>query len=140
MIRKSRDAWDFVKYLGNFQTACMVSPYFYEEDNWVDDMELAAATLIPTEKQIDFQKEAKYWGELEPVTPWMELNRARHYQYYPFVNLGHALLAQSFDPVIAKQFAALMKQGLDQIRKYAPEPLDRRAFGVSEGTGSAAGA
>ena len=77
MLRKSRDAWDFAKSdLGNFQTACMVSPYFYEEDNWVDDMELAAATLIPTEKQIDFQKEAKYWGELEPVTPWMELNRA----------------------------------------------------------------
>ena len=120
MLQKSRDAWDFAKSdLGNFQTACMVSPYFYEEDNWVDDMELAAATLIPTEKQIDFQKEAKYWGELEPVTPWMELNRARHYQYYPFVNLGHALLAQSSDPVIAKQFAGLMKQGLDQIRKYA---------------------
>ena len=75
-------------------------------------MELAAATLIPTEKQTDFRKEAKYWGELEPVSPWMELNRARHYQYYPFVNLGHALLAQSADPVIARQFAGLMKQGL----------------------------
>jgi peptidoglycan/xylan/chitin deacetylase (PgdA/CDA1 family) len=49
----------------------------------------------------------------------MELNRARHYQFYPFVNLGHALLAQSADPVIAKQFSGLMKQGLDQIRKYA---------------------
>ena len=120
MHRKSLEAWDFAKSdLGNCQTACMVSPYFYEEDNWVDDMELAAASLIPTEKQIDFQKEAKYWGELEPVTPWMELNRARHYQYYPFVNLGHALLAQSADPVIAKQFAGLMKQGLDQIQKYA---------------------
>lgn len=120
MLLKSREAWDFAKSdLGNCQTACMVSPYFYEEDNWVDDMELAAATLIPTEKQIDFQKEAKYWGELEPVSPWMELNRARHYQFYPFVNLGHALLAQSEDPAIAKQFAGLMKQGLDQIRKYA---------------------
>jgi len=120
MLLKSREAWDFAKSdLGNCQTACMVSPYFYEEDNWVDDMELAAATLIPTEKQTDFKKEAKYWGELEPVTPWMELNRARHYQFYPFVNLGHALLAQSADPAIAKQFAGLMKQGLDQISKYA---------------------
>ena len=120
MLLKSREAWDFAKSdLGNCQTACMVSPYFYEEDNWVDDMELAAATLIPTEKQTDFQKEAKYWGELEPVSPWMELNRARHYQFYPFVNLGHALLAQSADPAIAKQFAGLMKQGLDQIQKYA---------------------
>ncbi len=120
MHQKSLDAWDFAKSdLGNCQTACMISPYFYEEDNWVDDMELAAATLAPVEKQFDFQKEAKYWGELEPVSPWMELNRARHYQYYPFVNLGHALLAQSADPVIAKQFAGLMKQGLEQIMKYA---------------------
>jgi peptidoglycan/xylan/chitin deacetylase (PgdA/CDA1 family) len=120
MHQKSLEAWDFAKSdLGNCQTACVVSPYFYEEDNWVDDMELAAATLIPIEKQTDFRKEAKYWGELEPISPWMELNRARHYQYYPFVNLGHALLAQSADPVIARQFAGLMKQGLDQIRKYA---------------------
>lgn len=120
MLEKSREAWDFAKSdLGNFQTACMVSPYFYEEDNWVDDMELAAATLIPLDKQTDFQKEAKYWGELEPVTPWMELNRGRHYQFYPFVNLGHALLAQSDNPAIAKQFAGLMKQGLEQLKKYA---------------------
>ncbi len=120
MLQKSRDALDFAKSdLGNCQTACMVSPYFYEEDNWVDDMELAAATLIPLEKETDFRKEAKYWGELEPVTPWMELNRARHYQFYPFVNLGHVLLAQSDDPAIARQFAGLMKQGLDQIKKYA---------------------
>ena len=102
-----------------FQTACMVSPYFYEEDNWVDDMELAAATFNSDRKADRFSERSQILGELEPVTPWMELNRARHYQFYPFVNLGHALLAQSSDPVIAKQFAALMKQGLDQIRKYA---------------------
>jgi endoglucanase len=30
---------------GNTQTACYTAPYFYEEDNWVDDMELAAAQL-----------------------------------------------------------------------------------------------
>ena len=120
MLAKSHDAWDFAKSdLGNCQTACVVSPYFYEEDNWVDDMELAAATLASFDKQTDFRKEAKYWGELEPVSPWMELNRARHYQFYPFVNLGHALLAKSADPVVAKQFAGLMKQGLEQIRKYA---------------------
>ena len=120
MGQKSLEAWDFAKSdLGNCQTACVVSPYFYEEDNWIDDMELAAATLIPVAGQTDFQKEAKYWGELEPVSPWMELNRARHYQFYPFVNLGHALLAQSKDPVIANQFAGLMKQGLEHLRKFS---------------------
>jgi hypothetical protein len=117
---KSLEAWTFAKSdLGNCQTACVVSPYFYEEDNYVDDMELAAASLIPLEKETDFQKQATYWGALEPVTPWMELNRARHYQYYPFVNLGHALLAQSTDATVAAQFIALMKQGLDDLKRYA---------------------
>lgn len=118
--RKSTQAWRFAKSdLGNCQTACVVSPYFYEEDNYVDDMELAAATLMGKDQKVDFLKEAKYWGELEPVTPWMELNRARHYQFYPFVNLGHALLAQSADTLVAKQFTVLMKQGLDDIKKRA---------------------
>lgn len=118
--RKSTQAWRFAKSdLGNCQTACVVSPYFYEEDNYVDDMELAAATLMGKNQQADFLKEAKYWGELEPVTPWMELNRARHYQFYPFVNLGHALLAQSSDATVAKQFTALMKQGLENIKSRA---------------------
>jgi len=120
MRSKSLNAWTFAKSdLGNCQTACMVSPYFYEEDNYVDDMELAAATLISENKEFDFQKEAKYWGELEPVSPWMELNRARHYQYYPFINLGHALLAKTNDANVSKQFSGLMKQGLDDLKKYA---------------------
>jgi len=120
LLSKSLDAWDFAKSdLGNCQTACMVSPYFYEEDNYVDDMELAAVTLSPMDQQIYFQMEARYWGELEPVTPWIELNRARHYQYYPFVNLGHALLAKSSDPLVSAQFSAMMKQGLEQLKKYA---------------------
>lgn len=117
---KSLEAWAFAQSdLGSCQTACVVSPYFYEEDNYVDDMELAAATLNPLVKQVDFQKEAKYWGEMEPVTPWMELHRARHYQYYPFVNLGHALLAQSNDNGISQQFAGLMKNGLEAIKSHA---------------------
>jgi peptidoglycan/xylan/chitin deacetylase (PgdA/CDA1 family) len=120
MLQKSLDAWDFAKSdLGVCQTACTVSPYFYEEDNYVDDMELAAATLSPLEEGRDFSEQAKYWGELEPVTPWMELNRARHYQYYPFVNLGHALLAGSSDSAVSGEFKDLMKQGLDDLKKYA---------------------
>ncbi len=124
---KALDAWEFAKSdPGVCQTACLVSPYFYEEDNYVDDMELAAATFATIADKENFLKDAKYWGELEPVTPWMELNRARHYQFYPFVNLGHALLARSHDPAIAAQFAGNMRQGLELLRDRAaddPFPL-----------------
>ena len=117
---KALEAWTFaLSDLGNCQTACVVSPYFYEEDNYVDDLELASATLMEVEKTIDFAKDACYWGALEPVTPWMELNRARHYQYYPFVNLGHAILARSKDSNTSAQFSGLMKKGLNEIKKYA---------------------
>lgn len=48
---KAKPAYGFAASdLGNFQTASLKSPYFYEEDNWVDDMELAAATGYNTTK------------------------------------------------------------------------------------------
>jgi len=119
---KAIDAWEFAKSdLGVCQTACLASPYFYEEDNYVDDMELAAATFAMFAGLREFEKDAKYWGELEPVTPWMELHRARHYQFYPFVNLGHALLARSDDPVLATQFSGSMRQGLEQLQMRAAD-------------------
>lgn len=125
--KKAREAWEFaLSDPGVCQTACVVSPYFYEEENYVDDMELAAASLYQVSRSDDDQKSAAKWGELEQVTPWMELHRARHYQYYPFVNLGHALLAQSQDSLTSKKFAAFMKQGLTCLQKFSvndPFPL-----------------
>lgn len=124
---KADQAWQFaLSDLGTCQTACMISPYFYEEDNYVDDLELAAATLAVFGKKNKLLDQARYWGELEPVTPWMELNRARHYQFYPFVNLGHALLARCGDEKIEARFRALMRQGLEHLRRRGendPFPL-----------------
>ncbi len=117
---KAKEAWEFaLSDPGVCQTACVVSPYFYEEENYADDMELAAATLYQNSKIPEDFKSAAKWGELEQVTPWMELHRARHYQYYPFVNLGHALLAQSSDTLLARKFAGFMRQGLTSLKKYA---------------------
>jgi len=123
LSKKAKDAWEFaLSDPGVCQTACTVSPYFYEEDNYVDDMELAAATLFNSFSNNEtYQQQANYWGTLEPVTPWMELHRARHYQYYPFINLGHFWLANSTDPAIAKKYQLLMKQGLESIKKHAAD-------------------
>ena len=41
LTRKAKDAFEFgLTDLGATQTACNVSPYFYEEDNYVDDLEI----------------------------------------------------------------------------------------------------
>lgn len=118
--RKAKEAWEFaLSDPGVCQTACVVSPYFYEEENYADDMELAAATLYQTSHLNEDQKSAGKWGELEQVTPWMELHRARHYQYYPFVNLGHVSLAQSRDSLISRKFRDFMKQGLTSLQSFS---------------------
>ncbi|MEN6619673.1 MAG: glycoside hydrolase family 9 protein [Rikenellaceae bacterium] len=106
---------------GNTQTACIASPYFYEEDTYVDDIELAAATFYNYEKDDSWKKKADYWGELEPVTPWMELGRGRHYQFYPFINLGHYYLATSDDTDIREKYLGFMKQGLEDLKNRAAD-------------------
>ncbi len=114
---KAEDAWEFaLTDLGNTQTACNVSPYFYEEDNWVDDLELAAWSLYSLTGDSVWLEHADYWGTLEPVTPWIEKDTARHYQFYPFVNLGHAGLAQSKTKYSSK-YIAFMKKGLNRMEE-----------------------
>ena len=116
--------------LGCTQTMCTVSPYFYEEDNYVDDMELAAAAHYALTRDEEWLKKADYWGQLEEVTPWMELGRARHYQFYPFVNLGHFYLARSGDEAIEEKYAGFMKQGLEYLLKRAREYDDPFLNGI----------
>ena len=122
---KVRDAWDFALEIpGNTQTACVVSPYFYEEDNWVDDVELAAATQYALGKGEDWLRRAAYWGEMEAVSPWMERGRGlgkeyHHYQWYPFINLGHWLLATGADEKTRAEFGAYLRAGLQKLSERA---------------------
>ena len=116
LSQKALDAYKFAKTdLGVCQTACNVSPYFYEEDNYVDDMELAAIQLFHNSKEKKFLKEAVYWGNVEPVTPWMGADTARHYQWYPFVNVGHYLIAQSVDNENREKFISFLKKGINKV-------------------------
>ncbi|MBB3188204.1 glycoside hydrolase family 9 protein [Microbacter margulisiae] len=105
---------------GVCQTAPCVSPYFYEEDNWVDDMELAAVQLYDTNKQPGYLKNAVDYGRMEPVTPWMGADSAHHYQWYPFINLGHYFLAlQQSNKRTSAEFIRNMRSGLERIRDRA---------------------
>lgn len=116
MLMKVEQAFNFAEeFPGNTQTACLKSPYFYEEDTYTDDIELAAATLYNLSGSEKWRKKADYWGELEPVSPWMELGRGRHYQYYPFINLGHYYLASSKEKFLAEKYRNYMRDGLNAL-------------------------
>lgn len=99
---------------GVSQTAPGKAPYFYEEDNWTDDMELAATQLARFTKQEPYLQQALQFGEQEPVTPWMGADTARHYQWYPFLNLGHYYLAKSDAPG-KEAYVAYLRQGLEGV-------------------------
>jgi peptidoglycan/xylan/chitin deacetylase (PgdA/CDA1 family) len=115
--RKALEAYQFGReHPGVCQTAPCRAPYFYEEENWVDDMELAASQLALFYPDSSFQGEAASYGSQEPVTPWMGADSARHYQWYPFVNLGHYFLSRSGGRV-STEFLEYMRDGLRRIRE-----------------------
>lgn len=97
---------------GYNQTACNVSPYFYEERNWVDDMELAAMELYRITGEENYLEEADFWGNQEAISPWIRDNGARHYESYPFVNLGHYHLAKE---QTQRKYINYLQQGLDSL-------------------------
>lgn len=116
IAQKSVEAYDWgVKNPGICQTASCVSPYFYEEDNWVDDMELAAIQLKTNLKDNKYINDAVKYGKQEPITPWMGADTARHYQWYPFLNLGHYFMAVEKDKGINGEFKEYLKTGLQKI-------------------------
>ena len=120
---KAEDAWEFaLSDPGVTQTACNVSPYFYEEDNYVDDLELAAWAMFSLTGDSAYLIRADYWGALEPQTPWIVQDTARHYQFYPFVNLGHAWLGNSGTRYSAKYLAFMRRdlQLMEERRKSDP--------------------
>jgi peptidoglycan/xylan/chitin deacetylase (PgdA/CDA1 family) len=99
---KAMDAYEFgLKKQGVSQTASVRSPYIYAEDNWTDDMELAAASIHtmlnnnPGSGDNDYYTSLAYdLAQKEKITPWLGADTAKHYQWYPFINLGHYELAK----------------------------------------------
>lgn len=105
---------------GVTQTVSVVSPYIYAEDNWTDDMELAFASMNKyVKKDQAFLDSSFHYAQMEKVTPWMYRDTANHYQYYPFINIGHYELAGQVDAKRKKQIIRFYKDGIDAVNKRA---------------------
>ncbi|MBB5438286.1 peptidoglycan/xylan/chitin deacetylase (PgdA/CDA1 family) [Pedobacter sp. AK017] len=100
---------------GVSQTAPNREPYFYEEDNWVDDMELASAALYRLTGGQQYLKQSLQYSLAEQVTPWMGADTARHYQWYPFHNFGHAELAAATDGKTKAALIGYYRQGIEKV-------------------------
>lgn len=119
---KALEAYEYGKANpGVCQTAPGKSPYFYEEDNWADDMQLAATQLYRMTFNGAYLNDAAGFGRMEPVTPWMFSDTARHYQWYPFINLGHYMLGTVENPRYRKEFIENLHTGIRRMNQRAAE-------------------
>ena len=106
LTQKATTAYSFaLQKPGVTQTASVKSPYIYAEDNWVDDMELAATSL----RRFD---EAFRYAQQERLTPWLGTDTAKHYQWYPFINLGHYELAKQLKDKRRDSLIDYYRQGI----------------------------
>ncbi|HTR28717.1 MAG TPA: glycoside hydrolase family 9 protein [Puia sp.] len=112
---------------GVCQTASVLSPYIYAEDNWTDDMELAAAerSQLASRNRLDqlpsrdLTDVAYRYALAEPITPWLGRDTANHYQWYPFINLGHYELARSLKGPRRDTLVAFYKEGIERVWQRA---------------------
>ena len=109
------------RHPGVCQTAPGRSPYFYEEDNWVDDMELGASQLHALTGDARYLREALEYARQEPVTPWMGADTASHYQWFPWHNNGHHEIwrAAAATPAMRDEVAGFYRQGLEAVARRA---------------------
>ncbi len=103
------------RHPGVCQTAPARQPYFYEEENWTDDMELAAAVLYGLTGERRYLDAALAYAAREPVTPWMGQDTARHYQWYPWHNQGHYELWRVGDEETKGLMADYYRRGLEAV-------------------------
>lgn len=107
------------KFPGVCQSVTTELAFSHEEDNWTDDMELAATQLYRLTYEGTYIKEAARFGRMEPVTPWMCSDTAQHYQWYPFINIGHYMLANVENPRYQKEFTQNLLNGIQRMSVYA---------------------
>lgn len=119
---KALSAWHYgLANPGVAQTASVRSPYIYAEDNWVDDMELAAASLYKLFRDglrgddFNYPGAALRYSKQERITPWLGADTAKHYQWYPFINAGHYELAGIVKNPQRYTITGYYKQGIEKV-------------------------
>lgn len=93
------------------------APYRYAETTWADDMEWGAAELFRATRDARFLRAAKRYALLAGSESWMGKQEAGHYQYYPFMNLGHFRLYDLVDARTKRRLAGFYREGIERAIK-----------------------
>jgi hypothetical protein len=90
------------------------APYRYEESTWSDDMEWGAAELYRATGQKHFLDQARRYARLAGSDTWMGKEQTHHYQYYPFMNVGHSRLYPLVDKKNQRELAQYYREGIER--------------------------
>ena len=98
------------------------APYRYNEDTWADDMEWAAAELYKATKKPEFLTDAKRYAKIIGATSFMQYESSdmgeqmsRHYELYPFTNIGHFALYPLVDRKTKAELAGYYRDGIERV-------------------------
>lgn len=107
------------KYPGYQQGNSYGAPYRYNESTWEDDMEWAAAELFATTGDQRYLEEGLAYGRSFGPEGILNRDTAEHYFQYPFMNYGHAALAEWTAAHQTDSLAAYYRTSLDKIKNKA---------------------
>src|SRR5439155_8930182 len=92
------------------------------EDTWADDMEWAAAELYKALRKPSYLADAERYAGIIGATSWMQYETSdmgeqmsRHYERYPFTNVGHFALYQIADAKTKREVAGYYRDGIERI-------------------------
>jgi hypothetical protein len=78
-------------------------------------MELAAASLYSITEKLVYPGLSLSYASTEKITPWLGADTAKHYQWYPFINLGHYELAKQLKDKRRDTIIGFYKQGIERV-------------------------
>ncbi len=102
------------------------APYRYAETTWADDMEWGAAELYRATGEERYLAEARRYARLAASESWMGQEQTGHYQFYPFINLGHYRLHGLVDAEMQKMLAGWYREGIERCRQAG----EKNPFGI----------
>jgi len=104
------------------------APYRYEETTWADDMEWGAAELYRATGERQYLEDARRYARLAASESWMGQEQTGHYEYYPFMNLGHFRLYDLVDSKFRKVLAGYYRGGI--VRSASASKKNPYGLGV----------
>ena len=114
-LKAGREVYELGRaHEGAQQGNSYLAPYRYEETTWADDMEWGAAELYRCTFEKRYLDDAIRYAKLARSESWMGREQTHHYQYYPFINLGHFRLFELGDAATRRMLGEFYREGIER--------------------------